>query len=53
MTFTLTEKQATDVACVLGAHGYESGWAAVRDADGRVVPDAFTVDYVRPFPEGD
>lgn len=49
---TLTERQATEVALALVQHGYLAGFEAVREGSGRVVPDAFTIDTLEPFPEG-
>jgi hypothetical protein len=49
---SLTEAQATEIALALADLGYESGFAAVRTADGQPVPDAFAVDFIRPFSQG-
>lgn len=46
----VTEEEATNLACLLAGAGYESGWVAVRNDAGEVVPDTFAVDYIKPFP---
>lgn len=46
----VTAVQASELVIVLAQAGYESGWEAVRDDSGEVVPDSFVVDYIKPFP---